>query len=328
VATLEGLITVLIALIAFRVLANGPSQARFLSTSEKNSLVSWLHTDSAGESHDFQWREVRKAFRMPVVWTAALLCVTVALPSFSFALFVPSIIHSMGYSASQAQLLTVPPYALGFVTTIVATYWSDRLRHRTCFVLGAITTSMIGYSMLIGAQSTAVRYTGCFFVTAGAYPATAINVPWLSNNLRGHSRRAVGAAVQLAVGQFGGVAGSFIYPDTTAPRFVMGHSIALGSLALAILATLLQYTVLSRMNAKLDAGEGLSDEDLDQSSRSVVTADDATVEKEKPLAAVSSTPSSLTPTPDKPPALDYLAHGEESNETRRVESTVIFRYTV
>ncbi|KAH7101364.1 MFS general substrate transporter [Auriculariales sp. MPI-PUGE-AT-0066] len=288
---IEGLITVVIAVAAFLV-------ARFLSPSEKDHLIEWLHEDSGGESHEFRWPEVAAAFRMPVVWTAAVLCMTVALPCFSFALFLPSIVQNLGYSATRAQLMTVPPYVVGCATTLVATYWSDRLKQRASFICGSILVGMTGYIMLVAAPSNSVRYAGVFFVAGGLFPATAINVPWLSNNLRGHSRRATGAAFQLAVGQFGGIAGSFIYPDTNGPRYIMGHSIALGSLVVALLTTFLQYAILRRENAKLEGADGT----LVESTVPTSGADTP----DKTLAGIASPPSSLHPVLERPPGLGYI----------------------
>ena len=39
-------------------------------------------------------------------------------PLYAFSLFLPSIIASLGYKATTAQLLTVPPYAAAAIFTI------------------------------------------------------------------------------------------------------------------------------------------------------------------------------------------------------------------
>src|SRR5690606_23442674 len=94
---------------------------------------------------------------------------------------------------------------------------------------------MAGYILLmtVPTSSKAVRYFATFLCAMGIFGASGLNIPWLGNNLRGHTRRAVGSAIQVATGQLGGIAGAYIYRVPNAPRYVLGHGLALGFLAMA-----------------------------------------------------------------------------------------------
>ena len=54
-------------------------------------------------------------------------------PLYAFSLFLPSIVASLGYKSTAAQLLSVPPYAAAAIVTITV-----GCEFRTCyFIAGA-----------------------------------------------------------------------------------------------------------------------------------------------------------------------------------------------
>ena len=133
---------------------------------------------------------------------------------------------------------------------------------RTPYLLGFTLVGAVGYILQIAlpAHLPGVKYFGTFLSAIGIFTCSSLNITWLANNLRGYTRRAVGSAVQVAIGQLGGIAGSYIYQADDAPAYYLGHAIALGFLAAAFVGTLLQYWLLKRANMKLDrsaAGDGI-----------------------------------------------------------------------
>lgn len=50
-----------------------------------------------------------------------------------------------------------------------------------------------------------VVYAGVFIATCAIYPAFPGVIAWLSNNLAGSYKRSVGMAIQIGVGNLGGV---------------------------------------------------------------------------------------------------------------------------
>lgn len=88
----------------------------------------------------------------------------------SYSLFLPTIIKALGYTATTAQLFTVPPNIAAFLLVLISAGFSDRLRARGPFMLGGCLLAIIGYVMLIVAKRPAVSYGGTFFVAAGVFP--------------------------------------------------------------------------------------------------------------------------------------------------------------
>src|SRR5687767_12819626 len=56
--------------------------------------------------------------------------------------------RNMGYSANDAQLMSVPPYVCACFFTIAASWYADRVRKRGIFMLGFQLIAIAGFSML------------------------------------------------------------------------------------------------------------------------------------------------------------------------------------
>ena len=97
-----------VAFLAFFLLKDDFEVAGFLTPEDKEKLRLWHLKDRPDESLAFSWVEVRDALKMPLTWVNGLQAVGVGLPIFSSASFFPSIVAGLGYSNTQAQLMTVP----------------------------------------------------------------------------------------------------------------------------------------------------------------------------------------------------------------------------
>lgn len=178
----------------------------------------------------------------------------------------PSIIKALGYSAAAAQLLTIPPYALATCLTVIYAVVSERYQRRAPFIIASAVTAIIGYAMLLGNTDPTKRpglsYAGTFFAAAGIYPAVALALSWPAMNVSGQTKRATANAMQITIGNLGAVIGTQLYRENDGPRYIVGHSVALGYLCLNILVVCTIWLVLSRENAKRDkaADSGVVDD--------------------------------------------------------------------
>jgi MFS family permease len=166
----------------------------------------------------------------------------------------PTIIKDLGYTAANAQLLTIPPYAFAFFTTIAVAILSERYRQRAIPLIGSSVFAIIGYIILLangdGSVRPGVSYLGTIFAAGGIYPATALALSWPAINVSGQTKRAVANAMQISIGNLGAVLGTQLYRTETSPRYVLGHSFALGYLALEVAISLVLYFLLRRENRR------------------------------------------------------------------------------
>ena len=71
----------------------------------------------------------------------------ISVPFSSISLFAPTIVLGLGYEGLNAQLFTVPPYAIAFVVTVVVSYFSDKYEMRSWGTFGSFVVA--GFSFLI-----------------------------------------------------------------------------------------------------------------------------------------------------------------------------------
>ncbi|EXU95591.1 MFS transporter [Metarhizium robertsii] len=231
----EGLATIVIAFAAYWFIENYPETSKFLSKSEKEFIQGRLAADSDATHHEkFSWSAVYDAFRDANCWLYGLGFHTMSLPLYTLSLFLPTIIKDLGYTAATAQLLTIPPYALAFVTTLAVAIYSERLARRAVFIAASAIVAAIGYIILLSNTDPkarpAVSYVGTFFAAAGIYPATALVLSWPAINVSGQTKRATANAMQISIGNLGAVLGTQLYRSNDGPRFVVGHAVALAYL--------------------------------------------------------------------------------------------------
>ena len=113
--------------------------------------------------------------------------------------FFPTIIKSLGYTVSllsivrflpltctqnaDAQLYTVPPYAVGFVVMMLLNYSSDRVRARGPFIIGVFSVNLLGWVLLLAVvHNERVRYFACFCIVIGGYCIIPLIQSWVGES--------------------------------------------------------------------------------------------------------------------------------------------------
>jgi len=167
----------------------------------------------------FSWHWVKLALNLNTI-LLSIDAFAIIIPIYSFSLFLPTIISAIGYSKVNANLLSVPPNAAGFVTVIIVTYLSDKYKRRGVFILGGATIAIVGYIMLISSAQLLIQYGGTFLVGAGIFPASPIVLGWLANNTGPHYARATATGFQIAFANCAAFIATFTYIATDAPRYV------------------------------------------------------------------------------------------------------------
>jgi len=257
---LEGLATVLASLMSAYILPADLQSARFFTEEERAYAVQRFKIDNittfmevpdnttvkgekqavievenidAGQGktsvieEEFEWSEVIRGALDVQTWVTAMAYFGLVISLYSFSYFLPTIITGLGYSGSNAQLHTVPPYVPAVVLTVVVSVLGDRLKWRGPFILIFLPLTIIGYIMLIAAKTNGVRYAAVFLVAAGIYPAGPCILSILPNNSSGHYKKATSTAMQLAISNSGGFLATFVYTPNQAPTYIRGHSIVL-----------------------------------------------------------------------------------------------------
>ncbi len=124
----------------------------------------------------------------------------------SVALFTPTIVHDLGFSTNNAQLLSVPPFLIAGISTYIVSIWSDRVNLRGPFIVAGAIVSMIGYIIAYTTNKPGPGYTASIIAASGAFPSIAISVAWAGGNAGGNIKRGVVLAIVIGLGNVGGCA--------------------------------------------------------------------------------------------------------------------------
>lgn len=177
--------------------------------------------------------------------------------AYSIVFFTPTILKQLGWTAIRAQVYSIPIYAVSLVVTLIAAICTDRLRHRYAFAIFGVLLATIGFAILLAQEyvSVSARYVAIFLVAAGANVTQPVTLVWLNNNLAGHYKRSIGMAMQVGVGNCGGIIASNIYITAQAPTYPVGFGVSLALLWLCALACTVFLLALRMENKKRDRGE-------------------------------------------------------------------------
>ncbi|KAB8211151.1 major facilitator superfamily domain-containing protein [Aspergillus parasiticus] len=249
---LEGLFTVCFGLFSFLVLPNGPEKVITFRPEHTERCIARLQQDGNKfeTETNVSFKEVFSVLKDLHVWIACLILFCNGACLFGLAYFSPSIVQALGYSSTKTQLMTVPPYACGFVVTMITAYFSDRYQQRG---IGAFVTSgiaLIGAALAINGRSIGVRYAALVLLLTGVYACAPCLISWVPNNTAGHVRRATAVAMAFIATNCGGIMSTWIYPQKSAPYYELGSRFNLSLTVIAMALVVAQVGLLRMLNRR------------------------------------------------------------------------------
>lgn len=125
-------------------------------------------------------------------------------PLYAFSLFTPSIINSLGYTATNANLLSVPIYTWACILTVLVGFLADRRGQRIMFNFIFLTAGAAGYIILISSKTPGLSYFAIFLAASGIYPLIPNTISIVSNNCEGSYKRSIVLAVVISFGNLNG----------------------------------------------------------------------------------------------------------------------------
>ncbi|GAA5891780.1 hypothetical protein JCM6882_006205 [Rhodosporidiobolus microsporus] len=262
---LEGAVTVVFGFALYFLLPARPSTSIFLTAEQKAHIERRLKLDSPAGSNDFEehfaWSEVFQALKSPHVILLFIALFGNGLTLYSMSYFTPTIVQTFGYTTVQTQLLTVPPFVLAFIVTVINAYFSDRYGRRGISAIGMSVLALVGYIMFYKSLGTAVRYVSLFLVITGVYSTAPCLVTWLPNNSAPVYRKATAVALGFIATNSGGIAGTWLFPTNEGPQYATGCKVLISMTVLIIVFCALNLLYLSRENKKKAAQR-----DIDEAS--------------------------------------------------------------
>ena len=87
------------------------------------------------------------------------------------------------------------------------------------------------------------------------YIAQPVAIVWLNNNMGGHIKRGVSSALQIGLGNCGGIIASNIYLPTQKPLYPIGFGVSLGLVWLCGFSAITFLILIWMENRKRDEGK-------------------------------------------------------------------------
>lgn len=258
---LEGLAPVAVSFTLYFLLPDRPETARFLTPEERRFVVNRIAIGT-GSGHGrvtnddkITVQHIKSAFAEWKIWMAVIPFWACSIGTYGFTATVPAVVRGLGYTSAHAQLMTIPIYVVAMVATVVVAFWADHVRQRTPFIMGGFSIGVVGFIAELAIphpRYPGVTYFFLFLIAVGLYcPFTCI-VTLIANNIAPSSKRAVGMALLISVGNLGGICGSNIYFTAQAPRYFAGYGTSLGICCAGIIAAYILRKAYQRENKRRD----------------------------------------------------------------------------
>jgi D-galactonate transporter len=204
---LEGIPSVIIGVLVFALLPNGPKSASWLTAQEQDLVVQRVKEDEAGKQELGQRHNFMDAFRDGRVWALAVVYFCGVVCFYAVNFWMPTIIQEVGIKKTdffKVGLLSMIPWGLAAIAMVVWGSHSDRTGERRWHAAGGLLLAIAGLVALALAGKNAVpAIIALSLVTCGllSWVATFWSLPtaFLSG-----TAAAAGIAWINSVGNLGG----------------------------------------------------------------------------------------------------------------------------
>lgn len=263
---IEGIASAIVGVLTFLLLVDSPAlssawltpdEIKYLQLRQEAQRGNSARAKAADQSR--KWQIAKTVVLDWQIYLQMLVYWSNSAVNYGMKFTMPQIIKNMGFSSSNAQLMTIPPYFMGAVSAFVSSYFADRFHWRMPFIVAAQVTLVISFIILFtlsGKLDNSRNIAGCYFAIIlaciGTYPIAPGGNTWTVENLAGQTKKAQGIALLTAVGNIGGVIGSNIYLEREKPSYPTGFGASLAIAALGIIAALSLDLIFWRVNRKRD----------------------------------------------------------------------------
>ncbi|KAH1272686.1 hypothetical protein KXV79_004985 [Aspergillus fumigatus] len=255
---IEGLVTVGMSVACYLLLLDSPSLSPgWLTPDEIRFLEVRQLASSSHSAHDGAFSK-RVIFSVLTDWKIYLLILanwSNAVPNYALKFSMPEIVKSMGYKSAKAQLLTIPPYAIGAASAYGFSVFADRSSWRMPFIVVPQMSLIVAFSILFSKaadieNNIALCYFGICLACFGMYPILPGVNSWNICNIPNPQKRAVAIGYLICTGNAGGIIGSYIYKADEKPRYPTGYGTSFAFVAAGIMACLVLEFSLWTANKK------------------------------------------------------------------------------
>ncbi len=183
-----------------------------LNNIEKQLLTNLLQNDAGVVNGDLtsttriSWRQVYYVFIDWRIYLYALIAggfnPIIICPS----TFLTLIGETKDYSDAVVQLMMALSYVFAFVCCLLVGYSSSRRNEHGHHLAFCLIISLLGFILMLGlfGHGQVVTYIGIIISLSGVFSAFPLILAWLTNNVGGHTKRAMAIGCVMGISRIGG----------------------------------------------------------------------------------------------------------------------------
>ncbi|KAI8319985.1 MFS general substrate transporter [Martensiomyces pterosporus] len=220
----EGCVSMLVALLAYLVMPGYPETASFLTRDERNVAMRQLgHERALAAKTRLSPKQIVMALVDWKLWVYALMFWACTTGGASQAIFGPTLIKAMGYTATKAQMMSAIPSACGFVGQLLSSVLPRYCPHIGLLICVAASVSCASYAVIASSTGIPLRFGFLCLAQFGLAPILPWSTLWMTSNTMGITKRGAGSALTVMLGGIAGIVSSQIYRERDAPFYRFGH---------------------------------------------------------------------------------------------------------
>lgn len=228
-----GAITIAWGFVLWFFLADGPSNAKWLSKDNRALAVARVAKNGTGiKSTNFEWRQGLSAFRDPKAWLLTLAMFGSSVPNGVLTNFSGPIIKGLGFSTLQAALLDCAGRSIQVISLLIAGVVATKFANsRIIMVTIGNLICVLGSGLMtflpFNHANTWPRLIGFWLINAQSIGFT-LGLVMIASNIGNYSRRSVTSSMVFCAYCAGNALGpTFVY-NHEAPQYKSAAMAMLG----------------------------------------------------------------------------------------------------
>lgn len=263
---LEGLLTVVLAVISFLYLPASPTETRnvlfrkpWYSEREESIMINRILRDDPAKGRTLlkepaTWSDVKNTWSDKSLWGLFFIGLVAYIPATPVQGYLTLTLRRLGFSTFDSNMLTIPSAVLQIITMLALAWSSDRFGQRALHCIFGEAWVMPLLIGLLTMHDGGQEWSRFALVTlVSGYPYFhPIVTSWISENTFDVKKRAIAAATYNVIVQVGSLIGSQIYRAYDAPYYKQGNTVLVSICALSLVSFVVQRQVLASLNAHKD----------------------------------------------------------------------------
>lgn len=229
-----GSITIVMGIAYFFFLPDTPTSRWFRLTEEEKLIVEERTRDNAVvPTMKIDFDQIWEAAKEPRFYCYSLISCFINLQNGAFTIFSNIIITELGFSNTNAILLSIPTYIMTIILISAATNVS-KLKGEIIYVaMVCCTISMIGLICLTVIRSGGVKLIG-LYLQSGGTPTYVLLQASITSNVSGYTKKIFYIGGNLIFYTIGNFIGPLLLRQKDSPRYFPAMGVYVGANALVI----------------------------------------------------------------------------------------------